>query len=341
MKKLVLFILLLTGLWANAQRQRPDSALVAEVDQKNYPFHIEVKEWDFADLVILHDTISLQSWIITPTDTFTAKEFGNLLQAYQDGSLAGSGAAVDTIDGNRPITLNINGLQGVNPGTNNLADWVETVFYPSEPPTASLTLTYDGNTSGNSRTLEFDAGTTQNATANYTAGRQSSTTDLSSILVDGISQSFSNPAAGNSVSGTQAISWSSNSNTSISLQVTTADGKTATDQVSINYSWKRYYGFANAPPASSADILALSGNEFASNHSKSYSTGSPSGFQYLVFAYPQSFGALSSIVVNGFPSLSAFTQSTISFTNASGGTATYYIYTSNNQFSSSASVSYD
>ncbi len=59
--------------------------------------------------------------------------------------------------------------------------------------------------------------------------------------------------------------------------------------------------------------------------------------QYIFYAYPATFpaslGALSSISIEGFGSLDAFTLTTTqSLTNASGHSQLYYIYISNNTF---------
>lgn len=126
------------------------------------------------------------------------------------------------------------------------------------------------------------------------------------------------------------------------VEATDIQGNTfVSSDFSINWRFFRHWGFSNAPPSTSGDILNLPGSELSTNHSKTLDTGSPTGNQYFSFTYPTSFGTLSSITVNGFPSIASFTQSTVSHTDALGVTTDYYLYVSNNTFNSSATIVFD
>jgi hypothetical protein len=98
---------------------------------------------------------------------------------------------------------------------------------------------------------------------------------------------------------------------------------------------KKYWGVSATFPPSSATIITATGggSEFATSKAKGSFTITVTGTDlYVYYAYPSSLGALTSITISGLESFGAFTQSTISVTNAAGYTQSYYVYTSNNQF---------
>ena len=115
------------------------------------------------------------------------------------------------------------------------------------------------------------------------------------------------------------------------MSVKTSDNKTATASASIDFQWKRYWGFATggddgvAFAPTDAQILALSGSEFGTSAAVSNKSAAPSGRQKLVIAYPSSWGG-TKIIVGVNDSTGAFEKTTRSFTNASGGTSSYVIY---------------
>jgi hypothetical protein len=98
---------------------------------------------------------------------------------------------------------------------------------------------------------------------------------------------------------------------------------------------KRYWGYsASTPTDLEIRTSAGGGNELSTSPFKSSFNISVTGTgQKIFFAYPASEGTLNDIVVGGFSSLSTFTLSTRSFTNAVGYTQSFNIYTSNNTFS--------
>lgn len=241
-------------------------------------------------------------------------------------TLGGGGGNVGAFNGNRPITGSY--YTNVNPGTNDLAKWIEAVFYPSLGPSASLT----SNPSG---TKEMGAAGNTPVTLNWTAGRAKETAEITSINVEGQEVFSSSPAPGGTVTGTVNVSVSvagnGNQSSSFKLTVKTADNKTAEATASLSFQWKRYYGFATggedgesfAP--NDAQILSLAHNEFGSSAAVSNKAASPSGRQKLVIAYPSSWGG-SKIVVGILDSTGAFERTTRSFRNAAGGVIDYVIY---------------
>lgn len=280
-----------------------------------------------------------QLWVKTSTNDENTWDILDV-QAWQNSTGtwesvlpgSGGGGGSTAFDGNRIITR-AGDLQGITPGGTDVVAFLNNLLYPSEPPTASLTLTLDGTTNGSNRTKEFDAGTIESATANWTAGRQATSDSLQSIEVDGNIQSFTNPAQGASVNGTQVLSFPSNVDKSIELVVTTADGKSDTDSIAVNYRWKLYLGFAttNTPPE--GDIHELF-NRFGNNPDYSGSIAHPDGstqmYFLIVFPLSQEPAGGVTIKLGGFDITPDFSRSVRPFSNASGGSADHVMLVSKN-----------
>ena len=98
---------------------------------------------------------------------------------------------------------------------------------------------------------------------------------------------------------------------------------------------KRYWGYTSSATPNSSQIITASGggDELTSSKDKAgFSVVVTGTNQYVYYAYPSSFGALTSILISGLESIGAFNQTTVSVTNAQGYTQNYYVYTSQNQF---------
>ncbi len=95
--------------------------------------------------------------------------------------------------------------------------------------------------------------------------------------------------------------------------------------------YKRYWGRCLGVP-DSAIIRATEGggSELSSGRAKGPFNIRASGSHNIYYAYPTSYGALTSIIINNLESIAAFTQNTVSVTNASGYTQSYFVYVSNN-----------
>ncbi|MBS1641533.1 MAG: hypothetical protein JSR11_03560 [Bacteroidetes bacterium] len=208
----------------------------------------------------------------------------------------------------------------------------------TQNPTASLS-------GGNS--YELHSAGTFGGTLNWSAGRQaatqaaSATANITSIVAAGTTQSFSNPTAGSSVSGSQSVTVTWNTNAAYYLTVTTADGKTATASTSYNFYPKNYFGYSSNATPTAADVLNCNGGSNFLSGAKAYTPTvtlpNNANYYYVYYAYPTNMGALTSIKDGaGNQVISAFTQTTVSITNASGYTQNYYVYTSNNNYSNTS-----
>lgn len=109
----------------------------------------------------------------------------------------------------------------------------------------------------------------------------------------------------------------------------------ASSSLTISPYANKYFGTSASNSVDDATLRAGT-NEVASGKAKSnFTIPISSGTKYIFYAYPASLGALSSISVEGFGSLDAFTLTTRNVTNASGYTQSYNIYLSNNNFATS------
>lgn len=117
------------------------------------------------------------------------------------------------------------------------------------------------------------------------------------------------------------------------------DGTTPrTANTTVSFLPKRYWGpFADDAPDNS-EILGLS-QELASGRAKTVVYDCTGG-RFPIYAWPKSFGNLSGVTVNNL-AFSDYTVSEMSFTNASGHTQDYYVFTFNGiQTGSNISVAF-
>lgn len=224
--------------------------------------------------------------------------------------------------------------EGFNPGVNvTAAQTIIAAFYQSQVPTA--TLSGGGN-------FELTSASTLSQTLNWTASRQAKTATLNSIVVASVSQTFTQPSPPGTVGGTQSVSVPTNTTTTYTNTVTTTDGKTAVATVTYAYFPKRYWFYSSTASPSSADVVSDlgGGNELTTGKAKpAQFTVTISGTSKTVsYAYPSSYGTLSSIVVSGLESIGAFHLNIVSVTNAGGAIQNYNVYTSNNTFNAGSFV---
>ena len=221
---------------------------------------------------------------------------------------------------------------GINPGVNLTGpNWIISAFYGTQLPTASLS---------GGQNLELTSTPTTVFTLSWAAGRQSNTNPLSTVVVGGVNQTFSQPAVNNSVSGTQNVTVTTNTTTTYSNIVTTTDSKSQTATTVFNYYPKRYWFYSsNAAPTSSDVIASLGGsNELTTTRVKNsaFSVTVTGTNKYVTYAYPLSYGALTSINISGLESIGAFNQTTVSVTNASGFVQNYLLFTTQNTFNNTS-----
>jgi len=93
----------------------------------------------------------------------------------------------------------------------------------------------------------------------------------------------------------------------------------------------RYWGWTNTSTPSDGTVQGLTKD--AGGLALTVTNTTPTGSQYFVYYHPTSSGSITNIVVNGFPSTSAFTISTVTFVNARGYSSSYQKIVSNNALS--------
>jgi hypothetical protein len=205
----------------------------------------------------------------------------------------------------------------------------------TQNPTASL--------SGGSN-YELHSAGTFNPTLSYSAGRLAAGTNIAatspfaSITVAGNSESTtgcSSPPC--TISGTQGVTVTYNTNTSFSNIVLTTDGKSATATTNFNFYSTYYRGYVSSSSPSDADLYSAGYNFLNTANSKATSGtfANPSSSSYIVFAYPSRFGT-ATISINGLGV--SYILTTRSVTNQSGYSENYNVYTS--PFSTSSGVSF-
>jgi hypothetical protein len=193
----------------------------------------------------------------------------------------------------------------------------------TQNPTASL---------NSDSSYERRASGTGTVILNYTAGRQAATANaaatapISTIVVNGVSKTFTQPAVGASVSGTATATVTYNTNTTFTNVVTTTDTKTVAATRSINVFDKRYIGWAATTTPTDAEIRAAIAQD-NSGGSGNYSANLAQ-LTSALYLFEANTITCSSVVLNGFPSTSNFNLNVSrTFTNSSGGQTTYYVST--------------
>lgn len=218
---------------------------------------------------------------------------------------------------------------GYNPGVNISVDsFINSVFYQSQPPGAGLSGGFTQEATGAGPNISYPL--------TWSGSRPASGAAIIDITITGAAQTypqtFTPPAPGGSVNGSQSVSVPRNATTTFTNTVTAADGKVGTAFTTFQFQFKRYWGFVSSTSPAPGDILALSQELTITRAKGTFSVAAPGSPQNLAFCYPTSFGALTSLTIGGFESLPAFTRTTVFLTNASGGNTSYYYYISNNTF---------
>lgn len=250
-----------------------------------------------------------------------------------------------SFDGNRAITLAVSGFSGVTPTGSTVQEFLNNLFYPTTPPTSALTISIPSLSISNSTAPSIEKRPVGSIaiTLNWTGGRQAQTAPLSSIVVGGVSQSFSQPAAPGTVSGTQSSTVTANTNQSYNITVSTNETPAKTSSLSrtISFFDKRYWGFVNTTTPTDADILALTSDNSGSTRTKSATSVSNASPLRLCWVQPEYADPsyVSEIWIGGLNSTAAFTRTTRAFTNASGFTQNYNIWVQNT--TTSAGVNFE
>lgn len=112
----------------------------------------------------------------------------------------------------------------------------------------------------------------------------------------------------------------------VTYTLTISDGtNTITNNSAIKFLNRVHWGTSANTSLTSPQILGLSNNSFATGRSRSFTIDGNG--EYLYYCYPESFGE-ATFTVNGLLN-TAWTQTIVSHTNASGFTTNYRVYRSN------------
>jgi hypothetical protein len=169
------------------------------------------------------------------------------------------------------------------------------------------------------------------ASVTLTANTTRRTSDISEVIfyragAPIFTDSAPNPL-GSSIAHTSVASFSDN----MSFYASVSDGTTTVNSNTVTYSfvYPYYYG-AGVPGLTSAQVGALAKNVVASTASMNMNFTTANGNVYY-FAYPASYGALTSILdENGFETFADWTLRTEAITGLDGTAQTYSIYVFDN-----------
>lgn len=230
-------------------------------------------------------------------------------------------------NGDRAVTSDVNGLNGVTPGGTTVEEFLENLFYPAVAEAISFNIS-----PGNVR--ELGVNTT------FTLSLGGSTNDGSvtggSIDIVGGSQLATINAVGSDLSISQSVNHTSNGQSSPSyratVNVTEGDSPVVLTRTP-SFVDPFYYGVDSIGNITSLDGSTASRAQMVSDYTQSISSKSDKTYSFtpaaqrFVFAYPASYGALNRIVdPNGFDITSSFIQTTFTYTRADATTATYNLY---------------
>lgn len=252
---------------------------------------------------------------------------------------------INLFNGKRPITRNF--LSGYNPNTEDINEFLESVFYPSVPPTLSLSTP--------TPTKEF--GSNIATTLQWSVTKQTygiSTIKINSTFIS-VPPNISSDSStiGTVVNGSVILNATQNVSTVFTLSVTDTKGNVFNTSITVSWGNKRYWGKVDLSSINNPDLTLFpnlvyqvanvitdnlilnldgagvgTGNEIAFNRNKTYINMNGVG-DYLIFAYPSSFGS-PTFTVNGLAS-TAFTNiwSSVPFTNSNGYIVNYDVWISN------------
>ena len=249
--------------------------------------------------------------------------------------MSGGGSSYDsTFDASRPITRNTPGLEGVVLNTGDIRATLQELLYPTQVPISTISggLSQEYMAPGGNLIYEITFG----------YGRNSYTSNISSVVVGGTPVVFSNPDTAETINDAVYVNVPRNTNTSFSNIVTTDDGKTSTSSTVFSFLPRRYYGWVTDTTgisSSSFDVTIRSlFSELSESKVKTWGTGAPAGNQYYVYAYYATAGDLISFKMNGFEAVTALNKVTRNFTNNSGYTGSWIIYWTKNAQSLSSLI---
>lgn len=247
-----------------------------------------------------------------------------IYQGKSSGSGGGGGGST-AFNGNRAITRDVIGLEGITPGGLNLVDFLNATFYPPEPPTSEIS-----EVSGNGTTREVGAPLAYDLAWAIFKG----TNNITGITVDG-----TNPVpTGGDQSGNRTANFPNADQNTYVKSVTATDGTLTTESdITIKFLPRYFWGTSVkdgvSAPILDADILALADSALTDNRALTLANFG-GGATYLVFAFPSAFGT-PNFTVNGLVN-TAFTRvrAASNFVNSLGYTVVMDVWVSNNLYNS-------
>ena len=254
--------------------------------------------------------------ITTADSTFTTP---NLKGADGQGGTGGSSTL------SADITSNVE-VGGVPSGTNfvegtNLEDIIKKILVKYLPPTATFTITP-------SNTLKLFGDTITSETMKVVVTKKSN--DITEIAFKADSTVLNSITSGVNNGGTFSYTYTPSTPISdtVTLSVDVKDGeRTVTKSIKITFCYPTYYGTVADSVASmtASDIQGLDKRVAVNNKAMTWS-GISMDYGKLCYAYPKSFGALTSIKdANNVDYINSYTRTEVTLTE-NGNSVVYYCY---------------
>ena len=223
------------------------------------------------------------------------------------------------------ITSNVE-VGGVPSGTNfvegtNLEDIIKKILVKYLPPTATFTITP-------SNTLKLFGDTITSETMKVVITKKSN--DITEIVFKADSTVLNSITSGVNNGGTFSYTYTPSTpiDNTVTLSVDVKDGEqTVTKSIKITFCYPTYYGTVadSVASMSASDIQGLEKRVAVNNKAMTWS-GISMDYGKLCYAYPKSFGALTSIKdANNVDYINSYTRTEVTLTE-NGNSVVYYCY---------------
>ena len=223
------------------------------------------------------------------------------------------------------ITSNVE-VGGVPSGTNfvegtNLEDIIKKILVKYLPPTATFTITP-------SNTLKLFGDTITSETMKVVVTKKSN--DITEIVFKADSTVLNSITSGVNNGGTFSYTYTPSTpiDNTVTLSVDVKDGEqTVTKSIKITFCYPTYYGTVadSVASMSASDIQGLEKRVAVNNKAMTWS-GISMDYGKLCYAYPKSFGALTSIKdANNVDYINSYTRTEVTLTE-NGNSVVYYCY---------------
>lgn len=193
------------------------------------------------------------------------------IQAYKLRAYFGSGA----FNGNRPVTVNVPGLFGVNTGATNVADFLEALFFPAVAPVVTLSVDNPIREKGDTTAYTLSWSVTKKSRP------------VTSILVDG--QSFV-PSGSAFQSGTKTGNTIGSDGVYTKFAQASDDIINGTASLAITFVFRLFFGATENVVVTSDDVRNLTGSQLQNN--KQFTINSGIEDTNMTFAIPSIMSVL-------------------------------------------------